>query len=108
MKTESEILLEARDLIAKPEHWTQGTSARDASGTPVISREDCATSFCMYGAISRAAGMHNIHKEVLATELRTTIHGPSIAEYNDAPNRKHEDVLAMMDATVARLKAAGR
>lgn len=108
MKTESEILLEARDLIAKPEHWTQGVAARSASGAFVMPSADCATSFCMYGAITRTSAKYCVSTESLATELRMTLHGPAIAEYNDAPNRKHEDVLSMMDATIARLKAAGR
>lgn len=108
MKTESEILLEARDLIAKPEHWTQGVAARSASGSLVMPWADCAASFCMYGAIVRASAKYCMPADLLAYELRITLHGPAIGEYNDARNRKHEDVLSMMDATVARLKAAGR
>ena len=108
MKTEHEIMQEARDLIANPEHWTQGFSAVSANGAHVMPSAECAVRFCMYGAVCRAAAGHSISRELLATELRTTLHGPCIAEYNDAPHRKHEDVLAMMDLTVARLKAAGR
>lgn len=108
MKTKHEIMQEARDLIANPEHWTQGVAAKSANGTPVMPSAECATSFCMYGALIRKAVEYSAHLPLLVIALRTALHGSFISEYNDAPHRKHEDVLAMMDLTVARLKAAKR
>ena len=46
MMTEKEILVKARELIEKPETWTQYFSARDAIGNVVNSTSDEAVSFC--------------------------------------------------------------
>lgn len=53
---EREVLRRARSLIATPEHWTQGAMARDSEGIPMMSvTSPQACSFCLVGAINRAA-----------------------------------------------------
>jgi hypothetical protein len=49
------VLKQVRELLSDPTKWTQGTSARDASGNAVDPKDPAATCFCVYGAVHHFA-----------------------------------------------------
>ena len=51
------ILISARELIRKPEGWTQGTGGRNRNGQTRHYDEPDVVAFCPVGAIYRAAGV---------------------------------------------------
>lgn len=94
-----ELLVAARLLIEKPEHWTQGLFARDSEGYSAPSRSPEAVCFCAMGAVMRASGddpeleYEGIH--LLAQALGKQ----GLASFND--NRCHEEVLSLFDRAIA-------
>ena len=123
-----ELLVEARKLIDKPEHWTQSAPARThCGGMQLPPRSPHATCWCLTGAIDKAAHDRDAEKLIAATAISflwTTVQARrglrlwSCAEsdrrwsvhdlqtWNDHQGRKHADVLAILDATIARASAA--
>ena len=49
------VLINARTLIADPQHWTRGTLARSREGEEVSWADRSARRWCAMGAIYRAA-----------------------------------------------------
>ena len=106
MKTESEILLEARELIAKPEHWTQGHAAKDETGVDVIPYDKNACSFCLYGAVVRAAYANNTSADSILQAVHSRLQWQSIGSFNDT--HTHAEVLTLMEQAAEDLEEAGR
>jgi hypothetical protein len=52
---EKQIITRALDLIAEPEHWTQGVLARTSIDLPCSWSDPYAAKFCAVGALNRAA-----------------------------------------------------
>ena len=52
---QTQVLINARALIADPAHWTSDTLARTANGHHVDWYDRSATKWCAMGAIYRAA-----------------------------------------------------
>ena len=102
--TALEVLKAARELISRPEAWTQGVWARDASGEKVLSTSREAVCWCALGAVTRSA-CNALEQEVAFTELRqgTTGFG-GIGDFNDQSS--HGEVLALFDRAIVRLEAA--
>lgn len=106
MKT-SEILIEARKKIEKPENWTTKVFARDKYGVNVPCREDNAVCFCTLGALRRTCWKdHNFkwpsHHAEVALEMQMEF---TIAHFND--NHTHAEVLAAWDRAIAACQALG-
>jgi hypothetical protein len=98
------ILKGARDLIATPEAWQKGHSARDAGGAPVRSSSDRACKFCLEGAIYRAyhfsMGLkYNSLSDALSM-VRREIGTEYVFQWNDRPETTHADVLAILDKVI--------
>src|SRR5690349_9172155 len=55
MATVKEVLIQARELIADPERWTQGTVARIKYGEDRMPTDEDACQFCAIGALARVA-----------------------------------------------------
>lgn len=106
MKPEVEILRKARELLSKPESWTQRAFARDAEGNFAHVYSDRAACYCLLAALRRANP--DPEKEgFLAARVRLQglIDGryhqfANVVEYNDAPERTHADVLALLDKAI--------
>lgn len=114
------LLEDARKLLTDPAKWTQGTAARNAEGEITGTDKPDAVCFCSLGAIWAVGGYFdpNFSKknasQVIAAEME--LHNEveefigyesedyGIAEFNDNPNTKHDDVLALFDRTIARLR----
>ncbi len=98
-------LMLARDLIAKPENWCQGTLALNAHEEDVDPKYITAERFCMLGAIQRITGEVIIRDE-LEEPLERAIGveprgGPEhVPGFNDDPVTTHADVLAAFDLAI--------
>jgi hypothetical protein len=104
--TTREILTNARALIAKG--WTQGHYARMASGYPCHENSQRAVSWCLVGAVCRAGEIY-LRQALDAVEYLREIIGdpdlPLIGNWNDAPGRTQEEVLALLDRAIAACEA---
>lgn len=97
-----EVLKAARKRISKPEHWTQGTCARDAEGHMTLASSPDAVQWCAFGAILSVDRAHDFTGlEALRSVLPL---GYSVQSFNDTPRRKHSEVLDMFDRAVERLQ----
>ena len=96
MKTAKEVLLTAADIVEKG--WTQGVFATNAfgKGVPVESPEAC--SFCVLGALDKAAetGIGEMAWREAEKALFRTVRSPSLPAWNDAPERTQAEVVAAL------------
>ncbi|HZT48410.1 MAG TPA: hypothetical protein VFA64_10585 [Hyphomicrobiaceae bacterium] len=102
---ERRVIEAARALIATPLTWTQGEFARDASGEPVSWRSPRAASFCVWGALNRAAYELTGDRRQAITladhAARALRNGTrSLSGTNDSGT--HADVMAIFDAYLVR------
>jgi hypothetical protein len=109
-KTPLEVLRGARDILARPEAWTQSAFARDCAHIAVSVRSDEASCFCLLGAMIRASGRAELELEDAeypleiqrAIELfRAANDVLAIAAWNDNHGRKHSHVLEAIDKAIA-------
>ena len=102
--TTLEILKSARELLSVPERWTKGVSAKDKAGFFIDRKSEAAHSFCVVGAIGRS----NIDYDSfdLACDHLRSVQPmvSSLANWNDAPERTHAEVLARFDEAIAKLE----
>lgn len=107
--TPSNILIEAARLV--DQGWTQGTTARSATGQIVGLTDVAAESFCILGATARAAANLRVRtkedfpvvseEDVRAHDLarraiRDVAGTGNIAAYNDDENRTQAEVSALL------------
>ena len=104
----SEALRAARELLAAG--WCQGHFARDNTDYPVHYTDSAAVSYCLLGACALVVlGEHSDYdqnhpliKEIgIALRQATKLH---VIDWNDTPGRTQAEVLAAVDATIARLE----
>lgn len=99
----TQILQAARDLIAKPENWTQDDFARAADGSGVAPHSDEAVCWCSLGAINKVSPpVEDNQTKKLAKILLRNAMGTSIAAFNDT--HTHEEVIAAWDETIKLAK----
>jgi hypothetical protein len=103
--TPVEILKAARELIAKPERWTQSTVARDARGKSVFVSSPDAVCWCAAAALLKVTtdrdedgGSLDASREAL---LKNAGGFEYICDFNDVHGRTHAEVLALFDAAIA-------
>jgi hypothetical protein len=60
------LIRRAREILRRPDTWTQTTAARDEFQHAVNPRSDKAKSFCVFGALTRAADEHGLSDRWLA------------------------------------------
>ena len=110
--TTIDILTKARHLVREPKWWGQDAAARTQSGKRVHCFDPKANSFCMTGAVARAA--HDLGHVGWTTEpmafkamtesLKIDGRGVSVFRWNDMPERTHDEVLKAFDDTIESLK----
>ena len=100
----SEVLQAARDLIAKPENWTQGSYARNAQGDSVFKFGGAPVSWCASGVMSECAS-RGMATGRAYTYLSTAM-GASLPHFND--HHTHKEVLAAFDKAIAAAEANAR
>jgi hypothetical protein len=104
--TDSEILRRTRDMIAKPEHWTQtGDFAVDKHGSAVPLNSSKACGWCIMGAFMVVSDSTYNAELLLVSFMPKYQHhseNPSelIAWLNDHPTTTHTDVMIWFDAAI--------
>lgn len=93
----ADTLRAARALITPRGNWTKNEFARDAQSHRVRSTDADAVRWCSLGALERVDGSYQKEATNLLWEA---IEGP-IVTFNDAPKRKHAEVLAAFDKAIA-------
>ena len=111
-----------RDLLEKPEGWTQGAYARDKNGKQVdeFSRNE-ATCFCIMGAAANVArklqngSSKDYDEAIMRVDMNYAIRNAlehdwgesirSIPDFNDNPRRTQEDVVQLLNDTIKRVNA---
>lgn len=112
MKTEakpkklSQVLREARALIATPDKWTQcGGYVADSNGVPSALGDTEACKFCVLGALFSVDGHRSGGAAlVMAMPPGRRSHW-DVVRFNDSPFTKHEDILALYDRAIAMVDA---
>lgn len=102
----SEILRAARAKITDPKRWAQGVGARDTFGRQVAARCESAVCWCSIGAICAVEGVTFAGDDVL-DYLRTVSGESSVVDFNDAPERTHDEVLQAFDKAAALAMSKG-
>jgi len=98
MKT-SEILVNARALIANPLHWMQGDYIKEAENEP--------TCYCSLGAIGKVVGVDwygEVNNMMAAKLLARVVEGEIPADHTFAPyndSHTHTEVLVAFDKAIA-------
>jgi len=100
MKTVKQILIEARELISDPRHWTTCAWARDEFGKSV--GVSCGTAFCSVGAIERAAGDWRLEKYAALDAFRRVVQCDYLPEFNDT--HTHAEVLAAFTRAIEQCR----
>lgn len=98
----AELLLDAKDLLN--DGWSRDAFARDDDGNPVPVQSIHASSFCIIGALIRAAGSMDDAAEAIQL-LASAFHDTSINKWNDDPSVTFEDMIACVNETIATAKA---
>jgi hypothetical protein len=98
------IIKDARNMIAKPENWTQGVCARDIDGNEIGIDSPKAVCWCSLGALNE------VYSDVtydgwwaLINFLNQEVGFGHVATFNDS--HTHEEVLAMFDKAIAILES---
>lgn len=87
--------MKVRELLSSAEKWTQGVYARRQDGSETYPTYPDAASWCIAGAIVRCYEIELHHG--LIDSVGRRIESPSIGEWNDATERKFEEVKALLD-----------
>ena len=90
--------MKAYEILSDPNRWIQRSYAKDKDGKPVAIADEKAFCFCAAGALHRAypdpdtffqqGERLNVHLEEIGFH--------SISQWNDAPDRTHDEVVATL------------
>jgi hypothetical protein len=107
------VLRDTRKILQERQHWTQCVSAADRNGQVVDTLDDRAFCFCLIGAIDRAIQPYKIEASGVTDKILNAISALkfnrefayiSIIDFNDDSNRKHEEILQVLDKAIERAK----
>lgn len=111
----AELLRAARAKIERPERWAQGYFAyRRVMGVLVKTgvHDANACSWCVRGAVAAVGGTVTTAEylvgaltEVAKPANHMHIDLPHVARYNDAPVRRHPDILNLLDVAIRLAEA---
>lgn len=104
----SEILKQAKALIADEKSWTQGEAARNSQGEYTYSLNPDAVCWCSAGAVNKVTKDNWLVIETIAKHLHTTLeqdfnYYEGIPNYND--EHTHAEVMAFWDKAIAAAEA---
>lgn len=88
----------ARILLAQRDVWTQNAYARDVADRIVDSQSADAVRFCCSGALYTTE--HPLHGSVAARAIVSRVIGHDLEVWNDAPGRRHKEVIDAFDRAI--------
>lgn len=114
------VLRRVRTRLTPPAAWMQHDFSLTVEGAPCHVSAPTAACWCLEGAISAEIAYYpgpaatylgspdllDIHRGVFVAILETVGlrgSGLTLAGWNDAPGRQHDEVLGVLDLTIARL-----
>jgi len=101
----AETLQRAKALIEDPSRWIKGAFAKpnkNAADWFTHGAHPKAGAWCMLGAVERVDGPFEVEaKRTLAKAISGFEWIDGVSEYNDAPHRRHRDVLKKFDKAIA-------
>lgn len=102
-----DVLNRAKGLIEQG--WTQRANARDSCGKECAYYAESACYFCLVGAFNRAFYEKGIDDFRIRAEIFSAVleRLEFPATWNDAPNRKKEDVIELLDSLSVQIKQGG-
>jgi hypothetical protein len=90
-----QIVKRARDRIAEPAHWCQGTFARTADGFECLCTDPRVQRFCAFGVlVAECAAQDGWNASANASVLAILLAPRGLAAINDGPDG-HRKVLAL-------------
>lgn len=106
------VLRRAREILTPEGAWVQMMTACNAAGRLCFAFEDEAVSFCLSGALGRAAYKESMVRYLeLVDAARDELadwgkseglfRSEDLTAWNDAHGRTQEEVLALLDAVIA-------
>lgn len=104
---DTKILKRARKILSVRKRWIKKVYARDKDGNDLYGSDSTAVCFCAEGAVEKAAKDLNLsYGDSTIGLLYTSLpHSrgdySTIYVYNDAPKRKHIEVLRWFDRAIA-------
>ena len=111
----TKLLTDAKLLISDKANWTKSAYAKDDKGRTVECFSEEATCFCSLGALHRASGTafveHTVERDAInilhESIPRDDCGWRSIAVFNDAASRTHEEVMKVWDDAIAAAALKG-
>ena len=104
-KEVADLLRRAKAKIPTPETWTRGEFARDLGGKVVGGASAHAVCWCAYGAIQAVAHESTLREDA-EDAIASQVPSGYVADFNDAPETTHADVLAAFDRAIAAEESA--
>jgi hypothetical protein len=122
-----DILECGRQLIDSEDKWCQNDAMQDKDGNTLISSYDRIEKFkelesiegcryCTYGALKAAGMLLDVHRPqewdaerymlYALNDMRTSNRG--YIDFNDNPETKYSDVIALWDLAIQKCKDAGK
>lgn len=97
--TVKEVLVGMRQLLDKPENWTQRAFARDHREVGVSAWSLFACKFCLMGASFKVA--NSLPRAHATTLYLANLVEDAIADWQDNPARTHAEILQLLDKAIA-------
>lgn len=90
-------------LLAKPESWTKEELARTNDGEPCDYGDRHAVRWCFEGAAFHCYWDEIEKLDLILKEARRATGETILYRWNDAPERKHEDILNLLSELSTKL-----
>ncbi len=102
------LLMDAKALIARPEHWCKEADAKNAKGEWVGATYPSACRFCADGALQRVAGSVEEPLSSARRLMRASIgRDTAICLFNDARETTHPMIMRLYNKAIRRAKEQG-
>lgn len=93
-----------RQLLDKPEHWTQGYYAHTHDGNETDALGPDATCWCLLGAYGKVTEQYPTRLQMTDVHHLTKILDlDHVHEFNDRSDVTHADIIKVLDDAIARL-----
>lgn len=103
--TELQVLKGARELLSDESKWAKGFFAFDKDGERCGACSPEACKFCLIGAMRKVAGRDTSVTVNCLTEIYNYLGHNLAADWNDDADRKHSEVIDLLNKTIARLES---